>query len=1089
MVKAIDFAVRNSAGGVQHGTVGADGGNFIQVGAGERVSLNLAQSSVVSYERDGANLVLKLADGSDLVLNGFFDAAGGAANQLFLSADGEIREVILSQGGDGLIYADYGPVDAWNKFSTLDDLRFADADPYSVLGASSDEAAGQGLLIPGLLGGSGLGAAGAIGAGVVGAGLIAGGGGSGSGGENGGGGTGGGGGGGTGGGGGGTGGGGGGTGGGGGGGGTRAEPTVDDPDRTDTLTTNTEDPKLVITGTGEPGDTVVVTVGTETATTTINEDGTWGVTFEDDTFPTDGTYDSSVVVTQPNGETTTLDGPDFVIDMTPPEVEVTEGTQSVGDIENLADYADGVTIKGEGEPGASVQVQIGTHTQSTTITTDGTWSVNFTQTDVVGGEYNIPVKVTATDPLGNVTVLNDTLVVDTVPHPLGVDSVTADNTLNGAENTAGWTLTGTSTAGATITVSLQGTSRTTTVGADGKWSLDYAAGSVTPGEYNATVTASTVDAAGNPSSTVHTFRVDTTTSVAFATTAVAGDGTVNASEAGAGVTLRGTAEAGSTVSVEWNGTTRPATVAANGTWSATFPGSSIPGGTYNSTATVTSRDAAGNTASATKTVHVDTETAVAIDNPQVGGDNIVSGAERTAGIALTGTAEAGASVAVKFEGVTKTVTAGADGHWTATFASGQFPAGTYNSTVSVTSTDTAGNTASATHAIKVDTEVTNFTRVVNTGSDQVINAVEAADGVSVSGTVEPGSTVILKFGSGVTHAATVDASGHWTAVIPTGEVPRGETSIVLTATATDAVGNTAVLTQNVAIDTIVRNFALAPQWAGDNVINAAEASGGVVMNGTSEPGSTVVVTLSNGATQTALTNSAGAWTTTFSSAILPHGELTTTATVVATDRAGNVAELARDLVVDTVAPDSPDVVSFSRDVSGLRGIGTELTNDAYSFNTINTAGTSSALNAIRSDDTIFDEANFRFASNVPDGSYLVINNADAAGNSASTLLIVNNTSATNVDLGRSGLANFDFKAIDLTFAPDAHLTINEAQLKNLTGPDHQLIIKGDGDDTVTMTGAEDSGNSTIIGGQTYEIYTLGNDGATILLDDDIHTVI
>lgn len=62
MVKAIDFAVRTSAGKVVRGAVAGDGGSeFLQVGSGESVSLNISQSSVLGYERQGKDLVMKLS--------------------------------------------------------------------------------------------------------------------------------------------------------------------------------------------------------------------------------------------------------------------------------------------------------------------------------------------------------------------------------------------------------------------------------------------------------------------------------------------------------------------------------------------------------------------------------------------------------------------------------------------------------------------------------------------------------------------------------------------------------------------------------------------------------------------------------------------------------------------------------------------------------------------------------------------------------------------------------------------------------------------------------------------------------------------
>lgn len=239
--------------------------------------------------------------------------------------------------------------------------------------------------------------------------------------------------------------------------------------------------------------------------------------------------------------------------------------KSTGDVENLTGYQDGVTIGGEGELGAIVRLEVGGHPHTVTVAANGSWTMTFSQTEVVGGEYEIPVKITATDPLGNTTVINETL------------------------------------------------------------------------------------------------DVDTATSVAFSAVAIAVDNMVNAVEAAGGVTMTCIAQSGATVSVQWNGATLPVTVAANGTWAVTFPASGITGGTYDTMATVTATDRAANTATATRDVHVDTQMSVAINESQVGGDNIVSGAERTTGIALNGTAEVGSSVQVTFEGVTRTVMAAANG--------------------------------------------------------------------------------------------------------------------------------------------------------------------------------------------------------------------------------------------------------------------------------------------------------------------------------------------------------------------------------------------------------------------------------------------
>jgi large repetitive protein len=1171
MVSAVQFAVRDSAGGRQLGKVAGDEqGNFIQVGTGDSISLNISPSNVIGYEQQGRDLVIKLADGRVIVLAGYFD---GGDHHLYLSADGTIAEVHLEGGSDGVLAANYGPAQGWDKWSPLDDLRFAEADGILDNVAAVDEPAGMGIFAPALLaGGSGLGAAAA---GLGGLALLGGSSGGGNGGDT--------------------------TPGGGdttpGGGDTaphRAAPTVDDPDGQGTLTTNTENPVIVVTGTGEPGDTVTVSAGDSTETTTIGSDGTWGVEFVDPNLPPDGTYSTEVVVTQPDGTETLLDGPNYIIDMTPPAVDVTEGTVGAGDLENLVDYEDGVTIAGTGEAGATVAVEIEGTTHGVTVGSDGTWSVTFTQTEVAGGERTVDVTITATDPLGNQTVVNDTLALDTIPYPVAINSVTSDNTVSQSEFNEGFAITGTTAAGAVITLQIAGSTSTTTAGADGTWSVGFPPGSIAGGTYTATVTASTVDAAGNASSTSATFQVDTEVTVSFAPDPIAGDNIVNMMEATGGVTMTGSSQAGSSVSVEWGGRTLAATTAADGSWSVTFPGAQIPadGATV---ATVTATDSVGNTTSATRAITVDTSTAVTINAPLVG-DDIISGAERTAGFALTGTAEPGATVVVEFGGTSKTVTADAGGSWTATYAAGsipggfyeaavnvtatdvagniattgrvisvdtetnvavganqagddvisgaernagvtltgtaepgalvqvtmgtathtvtassagtwsvvfatsEIPSGTSDATVSVTATDVLGNTASATHAIKIDTEVVPLTRgSLSAGSDEVINQTEAARGLTITGTVEAGSTVMVQFGLGAPVAATVASNGAWSVAIPLGHIPQGETGSNLTVVATDAYGNSRTHTETVQVDRLVRNFGPAdPQLSGDGYLNAEEAQQGLVVNGTAEPGATVVVQIAGGGTMTVTTGSNGLWSTTFSGANLPRGEVETSVTVTATDRAGNVASYSQPLIIDTIAPGAPNVETFTRNTVGLTRIQTDETSESYDFVRIDANGHVSHIDAVRSVDDVFGTQNVSFGSYngaggfsstpVPDGSYLVVNTTDLAGNESSTLLVVNNTNAPEIDLGRAGLSGFDFSAIDLTFAPDANLTISEAQILNITGADKTLVIKGAEDDHVAIVEGTSTGHTQEIDGEIYNIYTVGHSGATILLDDDITVI-
>lgn len=1044
MVKAIDFAVRNSAGGVAQGSVaGTAGSNFIKMGVGDEISLNLSQASVVSYVQQGDNLVITLLDGRQVVLDGYFNTTG-EPNQLYLSQGGDVVGVEFQPGSNGTLFASYGQASGWDKFSTMDDLRFAATDDLAMSGGAVEDQSTMGAFVPGLVG------LGGIGAGLAGLGLIAAVGG----------------------------------GGGGNGHGGPATPTVDNPDSSRTVITTTPDKTLHVSGTGEPGDSVTVTVGTQTQTTTITEEGTWSVTFPETGLPADGTHESKAVFTHDDGTTTELDGPEFIIDLTPPSVVITDGALSTGDVENAAEYTDGVSISGTSDdPGATIVVTINGHSQTTVVSATGTWTVTFPTTQIPAGEYQVGMGITATDIHGNVTTITDTLVIDTVANPITFNAVTADNVVNLTES-GSYVITGTSVAGAVLTLTVGGISQTVTAGADGRWTSTWAATSITAGEHDATVTATSTDAAGNVNTQTHTFRVDTTTAVTL--NVVAGDDVVNATEQAAGVVLTGTAEAGSTVQVTWGGVTLPATVAADGSWTVTYAAAQIATGTYSGTATVQATDAAGNTATTTRTVQVDTQTTVSIDAGQAGGDDIVNAAEHGGALVLTGRAEAGATVVVGFGGTSQTVTANAAGVWSASWAAGSYAAGTYDTTVTATSTDAAGNSASASRSLHIDTEVVPLDiDTKSTGADAVLNATEAAAGLTVTGSVEPGSSVTVRLASGSAVAATVAADGTWTAVIPASQIPAGESGQSLTVTATDAVGNVATVTGSVDIDTIVRDFHRTGTIAGDGTVNAAEAAAGVTLQGTVEPNSTVVVTLSNGAQLTTTATAGGTWAVTFTEAQLPVGEGTATVTVTATDPAGNVASLTDSFGFDTEVPTSPELTDILRNAGAVSGVMAEVDDGSVTFHQVAASGTVTDL-PVASTAPVGGGELFLFGSGVADGSYLVIDSTDAAGNSSATLAIVNNTTTVDVDLSRAGLSDFDLSAIDLTFAPQASLTITAAQLDALTGTEKSLTIKGDADDAVRLDDAVAAG-SRVVDGHTYDVYTLGS--GTVLVDEDIQTQI
>ncbi|MFY0312484.1 Ig-like domain-containing protein [Leisingera sp. D0M16] len=676
-MSTVAFITRDMAGTTQHGNFSEGTPAGIDAAAAKDISLNLSPADVESYARRGSDLHITLANGQELVLENYYSYGAAGGKNLFLSSEGEFIEVVLEDKSSGMLFATYEPLDLTGKWSAYDEMVFLDVDRIEPVVAP--------LAAP-LFGG--LGAAGAA-AGVVGAAVIASGG----------------------------------DGGGDGGGGTPTPPsgiypTVDDPDATYPVSGSTTDP-VEITGTGMPGSEVTVTVGTSTATTTVDDDGTWGVTFPVDDLPEDGNYDSTVYVIDPDGTEFDLDGPAVVID-TVADVALDEGQAGGDDMINAAEAADGVTLTGTAEAGSTVEVTFQGVTRTVTATDEGTWSADFAASEIVSGEYDSEVTVTATDSFGNTDSVTGTIRVDTTTE-VEIDSGQAggDDLVNGSEAAAGLTLTGTGEAGATVSVTVEGVTRTATVDADGNWAAEFEAGSLPAGEYDTTVSVTSTDEAGNTATATADLRVDTLVDpLTLDSGSIEGDNVVNKSERSDGVTLTGTVEPGSTVVVQLGDATETATVDADGNWSVDFAASDIAQGSYDADITVTATDAAGNTSEISDTLTIDTEVSPFTADSDQTDDDVLNIAERAAGLTMTGTVEAGSDVEVTIGGVTRTATVDADGNWSAAFEADDLPEGDTTVSAEITATDPAGNTQTLTETFGIDTEydAPNVGDVISTGT-------------------------------------------------------------------------------------------------------------------------------------------------------------------------------------------------------------------------------------------------------------------------------------------------------------------------------------------------------------------------------------
>ncbi|RDD65551.1 hypothetical protein DU478_14000 [Thalassococcus profundi] len=1060
-MNAIDFVARTRAGATHYGSVGgAEQGSTIPAGNGEEISLNLRQSDLRGYDRAGDDLLITLADGRVIVIEGYFADAGEAANRLFLSADGVLNEVTFEAAEGGTLYAGYGPTEAWGKWSPSDELIFMDR-PEVLAEAAPAEDEEVSMLAAGLLGLGGLGTAGAAGgAALAGAALLgaAGGGGSGgggngdddthgvgtgdggSGGENGNGG-----------------GGGDGTGSGGGGGGP-AVPQIVTPDGNVSIGGGDE-PVITVGGTGEPGSEVVVTIGEETGSGIVDPDGGWSIDFENESFPVDGSYPIEVFVTDPDGTETELTGPTITIDTTPPNCDVDSGTQSTGDIVNAEDHSDGATITGTVEPGATVVVVVDGTSYDAVVSEGGAWSISFDSTVLPEGEYSEAIQIIATDDFGNQTVISDAVDIDTVPHPLTIDPVGADNLINGADADAGFEITGTSNAGAVVSVVFGDVTHEVTTDAEGIWTVTVGSGDFAGGEYMADISASTVDAAGNTSQATSQVEVDTISTVTLSGDAIQGDDIVNAEEHAGGTDFSGTTQPGSTVVVTVGGTSLDATVDATGNWSVTFGPGDLATGTYATEVVVTATDAAGNTSTVSQAFRVDTEIGGSID-ANTAGDGVINAAEAAAGVEITGSAEAGASVTVSFQSVDYTTTASEAGTWSVTVPTGGIAAGVYDATITMTAQDAAGNSYTESATVQVDTTASVTFDHASVGGDGTVNAAERDGGVALTGTAQAGSSVAIEL-AGTTHTTTAQSDGSWSVTVAAADLPAGSRDVTATVTAETAAGNSATTSGTFRVDTegFVDFDAIAVE--GDDIVNAAERADGVTLTGISEPGSSVEVSI-GGVTRPATVAASGAWSVTFGANEIPQGTQSVTATATATDAAGNVSSATDSFAVDTETSVSIDTAAVEGDGTvnaAERADGVTLTGEAEPGSTVLVQMGGATRPATVAADGSWS-ATFS-ANEVPTGERAVPVTAtatDAAGNSSTASgsvdidTLVRNFAITSTPGGSDGVINAAEAAQGLTLTgttePGGTVTLT------LDGVSRPATVAADGSWSVTFGASE-----------------------------------
>ncbi|EFA2653152.1 Ig-like domain-containing protein, partial [Escherichia coli] len=645
------------------------------------------------------------------------------------------------------------------------------------------------------------------------------------------------------------------------------------------------------------GSTVTVTIGTNTFTTVLDASGNWsvGVPASVVSALANGTVTINASVTDAGGNSGSATHQVTVNTGLP---TITFNAISGDNILNADEKGQPLTISGGSTglaTGAQVTVTLNGHNYSATTDASGNWTLTVPVSDLAAlGQANYTVSASATSAAGNTASSQANLLVDSGLPDVTINTVAGDDIINAAEAGADQTISGVVTraaAGDTVTVTLGGNTYTATVQSNLSWSVSVPTADLQAlGNGDLTITASVTNANGNTGSGTRDITIDANLPGLRVDT-VAGDDIVNSIEHGQALVITGGSSglnAGAVLTVTINSVAYSATVQADGSWSVGIPAANVsawPAGPL--TVEVDGQSSANNPVSVSHPFTVDL-TAVAISINTVASDDVINAAEKGTNLTLSGSTsgiESGQTVTVTFGGKTYTTTVAANGSWSTTVPAADLAAlrdGDASAQVRVTNVN--GNSATATHEYSVDSAAPTVT--INTiASDNIINASEAAAGVTVSGTstAQTGQTLTVTL-NGTNYQTTVQTDGSWSLTLPASDLTAlANNGYTLTATVSDLAGNLGSASKGVTVDTTAPVISFNTV-AGDDVINNVEHIQAQIISGTATgavAGDRLVVTIA-GQQYVTSTDASGNWSVGVPASVisgLADGTVTISATI------------------------------------------------------------------------------------------------------------------------------------------------------------------------------------------------------------------
>ncbi|MEA0022848.1 Ig-like domain-containing protein [Escherichia coli] len=503
-------------------------------------------------------------------------------------------------------------------------------------------------------------------------------------------------------------------------------------------------PDLTLKGKTEALALVTIVVAGVTYQTFANEKGEWSYTFDQNAFSIKTPYTYTVTASDAAGNKTTITG-NFTIDTITVSADIDDTTNSGNTSDNITNNAN-PKITGVTAPDATITLMINGKTYKTIADSSGYWSITIDDT-LSDNTYSYTVTA---EKDGKVNYATGSIVIDTssLTPTHGLDSNSDSGVKNDyITNISTPTLTGKAEAGATITVTLNGTSYTTIAADDGTWSLVV---NLQEGVNRYTVMAE--DKAGNMSEVVE--GEVTLDSQAPATTS----GLVNEDNSGdvmdtitnvSTPSLMGTTEPGVTVTVDINNHVYTTIAGEDGSWTIQIVDPLNEG---RNEYTVTVEDIAGNQSQMKGDITLDTRAPI-ISEVKISAsyDDDSNGVTETSKPTIEGKVdENDVEMTISFseDGPKYPVNINSDGTWSYQHSE-DFTPGKYEFTLEVT--DKAGNTSSSSGTFEV----------VSPGAAPLpFEDVEDTAPVEFEGITQAGSHVQLSVGDEV-YSTFANDSGKW----------------------------------------------------------------------------------------------------------------------------------------------------------------------------------------------------------------------------------------------------------------------------------------------------------------------------------------